>query len=107
MVSWTHPEEKAVSRQISDALVTQLPSSSRSGDAFHLIPRAVALCTSGLENFTVQLGLGKWITSVTMTIFYVVLYHIWRERYQVKGHKITTACIVGGCGSNDRYADDS
>ena len=51
-----------------------------SGDAFHLVPRAVALCTTGLENFTVQLGLGKWITSITMTIFYVVLYHIWRER---------------------------
>ena len=30
-----------------------------SGDAFHLVPRAVALCTTGLENFTVQLGLGK------------------------------------------------
>ena len=28
-MSWTHPEKKAVSRQISDALVTQLPSSSR------------------------------------------------------------------------------
>ena len=27
-MSWTHPEIKAVSRQISDALVTQLPSSS-------------------------------------------------------------------------------
>lgn len=33
------------------------------GDAFHLIPRAVALCTTGLENYTVPLGLGKWITS--------------------------------------------
>ena len=32
-----------------------------SGDAFHLVPRAVALCTTGLENFTVQMGLGKWI----------------------------------------------
>lgn len=40
-----------------------------SGDAFHLVPRATALCTTGFENFTVQLGLGKWITSVTMTIF--------------------------------------
>ncbi|HAJ40396.1 MAG TPA: hypothetical protein DCM22_07675 [Lachnospiraceae bacterium] len=69
-----------------------------SGDAFHLIPRATALCTTGLENFTVQLGLGKWITSVTMTIFYVVLYHIWRERYQVKGHKITTAAIYALAG---------
>ena len=23
------------------------------GDAFHLVPRAIALCTSGLEDFTV------------------------------------------------------
>lgn len=66
-----------------------------SGDAFHLIPRATALCTTGLENFTVQLGLGKWITSITMTIFYVVLYHVWRERYQIKDRKATTAIIYG------------
>ena len=53
------------------------------GDSFHLIPRALALCTTGLESFTVQLGLGKWITSVTMTIFYVLLYYVWRERYGI------------------------
>ena len=69
-----------------------------SGDAFHLVPRAIALCTTGLENYTVQLGLGKWITSITMTIFYVVLYHIWRERYQINGHKATTAPIYGLAG---------
>ena len=69
-----------------------------SGDAFHLVPRAIALCTTGFENYTVQLGLGKWITSITMTIFYVVLYHIWRERYQINGHKATTAAIYGLAG---------
>lgn len=49
-----------------------------SGDAFHLVPRAIALCTTGLENFTVQLGLGKWITSITMTIFmsYSIIYGV-------------------------------
>lgn len=57
------------------------------GDSFHLIPRALALCTTGLESFTVPLGLGKWITSVTMTVFYVLLYYVWRQRYQVKGQK--------------------
>ena len=51
------------------------------GDSFHLVPRALALCTTGLENFTVPLGLGKWITSVTMTVFYVLLYYVWRQRY--------------------------
>ena len=55
------------------------------GDAFHLVPRAVALCTTGLENFVTALGMGKWITSVTMTVFYVLLYYVWRLRYRVQG----------------------
>ena len=65
------------------------------GDAFHLVPRAVALCTTGLENYTVALGLGKWITSVTMTIFYLLLYHVWRQRYQVTGQQGLTAAVYG------------
>ena len=36
------------------------------GDSFHLVPRALALCTTGLDSYAFQLGLGKWITSVTM-----------------------------------------
>ena len=63
------------------------------GDSFHLIPRALALCTTGLENYTVPLGLGKWITSVTMTVFYVLLYYVWRQRYQIKGKSGLTASI--------------
>ena len=57
------------------------------GDSFHLIPRAAALCTTGLESYTFQLGLGKLITSVTMTVFYVLLYHVWRLRYKVTGRR--------------------
>lgn len=63
------------------------------GDSFHLIPRMIALCTTGLENFTVPLGLGKWITSVTMTLFYVLLYYVWRERYEIKGKKNLTIAV--------------
>ena len=63
------------------------------GDSFHLFPRALALCTTGLENYTVALGLGKWITSITMTIFYVLLYYVWRQRYQVKGKSGLTAAV--------------
>ncbi len=65
------------------------------GDSFHLVPRAVALCTTGLENYTVPLGLGKWITSVTMTIFYVLLYYVWRQRYRVRGQGSLTAAVYG------------
>lgn len=63
------------------------------GDSFHLIPRMIALCTTGLENFTVALGLGKWITSVTMALFYVLLYYVWRERYEIKGQKNLTIAV--------------
>ena len=63
------------------------------GDAFHLIPRAFALCTTGLENFTVALGVGKLITSMTMTVFYILLYYVWRMRYQVKDQKGLTVSV--------------
>ena len=63
------------------------------GDAFHLVPRAVALCTSGLADYTAALGLGKWITSVTMTVFYVLLYYVWRQRYRIKGRSGLTAAV--------------
>ena len=53
------------------------------GDAFHLIPRAIALCTTGLSSYTFYLGIGKLITSITMTIFYVILYYVWRIHYDI------------------------
>ncbi|MGN0426120.1 MAG: hypothetical protein ACI4FY_12445 [Acetatifactor sp.] len=63
------------------------------GDAFHLVPRAIALCTTGLENYTVSLGIGKMITSVTMTVFYGLLYYVWRARYQVEDKKELTITV--------------
>ncbi|MDE7339587.1 MAG: hypothetical protein K2N80_03365 [Lachnospiraceae bacterium] len=68
------------------------------GDSFHLVPRALALCTTGLENYTAALGIGKWITSVTMTIFYVLLYYVWRQRYQISGQGGLTAAVYGLAG---------
>lgn len=63
------------------------------GDSFHLVPRAIALCTTGLENFTTALGTGKFITSITMTVFYVILYYVWKKRYDVKEAKGLTASV--------------
>lgn len=63
------------------------------GDAFHLVPRAIALCTTGLENYPVSLGVGKLVTSVTMTAFYVLLYYVWRSRYRITGKRGLTAAV--------------
>ena len=55
----------------------------------------MALCTTGLENYTAALGIGKLVTSVTMTIFYVLLYYVWRQRYHVQGKNLLTASVYG------------
>ncbi len=60
------------------------------GDSFHLIPRFYALWTTGLEANAAALGIGKFITSVTMTIFYLILYYIWREYFKIEGRKNLT-----------------
>ena len=65
------------------------------GDSFHLVPRAYALWTTGLEANAAALGIGKLITSITMTIFYLLLYYIWRDRYHITGRGRLTAAIWG------------
>lgn len=63
------------------------------GDSFHLVPRSYALWTTGLEANAAALGVGKLITSITMTLFYLILYYVWRERYQIKERKGLTAVM--------------
>ena len=63
------------------------------GDSFHLVPRMIALCTTGLDQYTAALGIGKFITSITMTFFYLLLYYVWRIRYNMKGKAGFTRCF--------------
>jgi hypothetical protein len=63
------------------------------GDAFHLVPRSYALWTIGLEANAPALGIGKFITSITMTIFYLILYYIWRDRYRIKDRRTLTGMM--------------
>lgn len=63
------------------------------GDSFHLVPRAYALSTDGLANHAASLGFGQFVTSLTMTVFYVILYHIWRQRYEIKDKKELTIVV--------------
>lgn len=50
------------------------------GDAFHLLPRINALWSGGLEAHAVSLGVGKFITSITMTIFYLLFYYLMKPK---------------------------
>ncbi len=63
------------------------------GDSFHLVPRAYALWTAGLEANAPALGVGKFVTSITMTVFYLILYYIWCDRYRVRDRKALTGTM--------------
>lgn len=60
------------------------------GDAFHLIPRILAAINPSV-NYTVSLGIGKMITSITMTVFYFILYLIYGQRYGKKSALLLSA----------------
>ena len=47
------------------------------GDAFHLVPRVQMHLRGPREGTVARLGLGEQVASVTMTVFYVILYLIW------------------------------
>lgn len=51
------------------------------GDSFHLVPRVCAFWDRGMKDYTAPLGIGKLVASITMTIFYVVLWHIGVSHY--------------------------
>ncbi len=39
------------------------------------------------------MGIGKLITSLTMTVFYLLLYYVWRIRYKIKGQNGLTVAM--------------
>ncbi len=61
------------------------------GDAFHLIPRVLAYWS--VSDFTAALGIGKLITSVTMTVFYLLLEYVRLQRFH-KGQKNHTTIAL-------------
>lgn len=63
------------------------------GDAFHLVPRIYSLLTGTIEANAAALGFGKLVTSITMTVFYVLVYHFWCSRYHKPFESFTTATV--------------
>ena len=55
------------------------------GDAFHLVPRVLNYFVAA--DFTAALGVGKLITSITMTVFYFLMYQIYLGYYHEEKNK--------------------
>ena len=60
------------------------------GDSFPLIPRVYAHWKGGIAEHEAILGVGKLITSITMTLFYMITYYVWSGYYEVEGRKPVT-----------------
>ena len=61
------------------------------GDAFHLVPRVLNYFIDA--DFTAWLGIGKLVTSVTMTVFYVLMYRLWLDAYKKPESKGLSAAV--------------
>lgn len=61
------------------------------GDAFHLVPRVLNYWTDG--DYTAALGIGKLVTSITMTLFYILIEYARRDRYKITGEKGVLASV--------------
>ena len=48
------------------------------GDAFHLVPRIIRAVRGSNDKIKRQLGIGLQVSSVTMTVFYIILMYIWK-----------------------------
>ena len=61
------------------------------GDAFHLIPRVLNYFVKA--DFTAWLGVGKLVTSVTMTVFYLLLYRLWPRVYGERENRALSVSV--------------
>ena len=48
------------------------------GDAFHLVPRIIRAVHGSSDKIKRHLGIGLQVSSITMTVFYIMLMYIWK-----------------------------
>ena len=51
------------------------------GDAFHLVPRVIRTVRGSSDKIKRQMGRGLQISSITMTIFYIILMYVWKYTF--------------------------
>lgn len=64
------------------------------GDSFHLIPRVLSIVDKDFEKYHVWLGIGKLVSSITMTLFYVFMHFMTESRSKNKNEILKKLCFV-------------
>lgn len=63
------------------------------GDAFHLVPRVLEAINS-TGDYHAAKGIGTLITSITMTLFYLIMYYVYSLRYSYH-NKVLMSAMIG------------
>ena len=74
------------------------------GDAFHLVPRVIKHIKGESERVKWWMNFGLAVTSVTMTVFYIILFYIWKiqnvsQSNQTISELVSKQRLSGGSGA--------
>lgn len=64
------------------------------GDAFHLIPRILSIYHGNFDKYSKQLGFGKLVTSITSTIYYLLMFNFISLKYNDYDDRLSKVFIV-------------
>ena len=64
------------------------------GDSFHLVPRIASIWTGNVDKYRHAMGRGKQITSITMTIFYLLFWQVGVSLLQIPHPSAWTMAVA-------------
>ena len=64
------------------------------GDAFHLVPRIIRAVHGSSEKIKRQLGIGLQVSSITMTVFYIILLYVWKLTFPELNAPATVEAMI-------------
>ena len=66
------------------------------GDAFHLVPRIIKAFRGDSAGIEWWSGLGLMVSSITMTVFYVLLFYIWKAIFPEVSYPSILPVLIWG-----------
>ena len=64
------------------------------GDAFHLVPRIIRAVHGSNDRVKRQLGIGLQVSSITMTVFYIILMYVWKYTFPELTAPVAVEAII-------------
>lgn len=64
------------------------------GDAFHLVPRVIKAFRGDSPKIEWWSGLGLMVSSITMTVFYVLLFYVWKAIFPQVSYPAVISAII-------------